>query len=160
MASRSRRTTFASGSKTSKPSGKKASVAGYAKRQARRSKSIHGLSSDVYEYAPERSRRSNVTLDLNKDEAAEYRVGIDGGNDEDQENLRARLIGENGEDERIESGDDEEIDSDAAFEESDEERFAGFFSAKVSIYFDLVLVKFNCELGEEEGSKKTCSKVY
>ncbi|KAF9447857.1 small-subunit processome [Macrolepiota fuliginosa MF-IS2] len=43
---------------------------------------------------------------------------------------KARLIGEHEDDERIESGDDEELDSDAAFDESDEERFAGFFSRK------------------------------
>lgn len=132
-------------SKSSKPLGKKANVEGYAKRQARKSTSIHGLSSDVYEYAPEMSRRSKVTLDLNQDEAAEYRVGIDGGNDEDREEVRARLIGENSENERVGSEDDEEIDSDAAFEESDEERFAGFFSTKVSFFFfffDIVLVKF------------------
>jgi U3 small nucleolar RNA-associated protein 14 len=122
---------FQSSSRTSRPSGKTANATGYAKRQARKPKSIHGLSSDVYEYAPEVLRRSKITLDLDQDEAAEYRVGIDGGNDEDREELRARLIGENGENEGIESGDDEEIDSDAAFEESDEERFAGFFSSKV-----------------------------
>jgi U3 small nucleolar RNA-associated protein 14 len=125
---------FPSSSKTSRSSGKTANAAGYAKRQARKPKSIHGLSSDVYEYAPEVQRRSKVTLDLNQDEAAEYGVGIDGGNDEDREQLRARLIGENGDNEGIDSGDDEEIDSDAAFEESDEERFAGFFSNKVRVW--------------------------
>lgn len=123
-----------SSSKTSRPSGSKANATGYAKRQARKPKSTHGLSSDVYEYAPEALRRSNVRLDLNHDEAAGYGVGIDGGNHEDREEMRARLIGENVENEGIESGDDEEIDSDAAFEESDEERFSGFFSNKVRIY--------------------------
>lgn len=44
---------------------------------------------------------------------------------------RARLIGEHDDDERIDSADDEELDSDAAFDESDEERYAGFFSSKV-----------------------------
>ena len=122
------KTRFPVSSKASRPSGSKANATGYAKRQARKPKAVH---SDVYEYAPEVLKRSNITLDLDQDEAAEYGVGTDGGNDEDREQLRARLIGENGENERIDSGDDEEIDSDAAFEESDEERFAGFFSNKV-----------------------------
>ncbi|KAJ3563283.1 hypothetical protein NP233_g9033 [Leucocoprinus birnbaumii] len=43
---------------------------------------------------------------------------------------QARLIGEGDDDERIDSADDEELDSDAAFDESDEERYAGFFSRK------------------------------
>ncbi|KXN84966.1 hypothetical protein AN958_11811 [Leucoagaricus sp. SymC.cos] len=43
---------------------------------------------------------------------------------------RARLIGELDDEERIDSEDDEELDSDAAFDESDEERYAGFFSSK------------------------------
>jgi hypothetical protein len=120
------------GSGKPRPSGSKANAAGYAKRHSNKAKTAHGIqSSDVYEYAPELSRRSKVTLDLDHDEAAEYGVGIDGDNDEERDALRARLIGENGENEMIESGDDEEVDSDAAFEESDEDRFAGFFSSKV-----------------------------
>ena len=117
-------------SKVSRLAGSKANATGYAKRQARKPK---GRSDDVYEYEPEVLKRSNITLDLDQDEAAEHGVGIDGGNDEDGEQLRARLIGEGGENEGIDSGDDEEIDSDAAFEESDEERFAGFFSNKVRL---------------------------
>lgn len=117
-----------------RPSGSKANAAGYAKRHSKKVKTAHGLqSSDVYEYAPELTRRSKVKLDLDHDEAAEYGVGVDGDNDEERDELRARLIGENGENEMIDSGDDEEIDSDAAFEESDEDRFAGFFSSKVSL---------------------------
>ena len=42
------------------------------------------------------------------------------------------MIGENEDDDEIAS-DDEEIDSDAAFEETDEERFAGFFSQRMDI---------------------------
>ncbi|KAG6919847.1 hypothetical protein DXG01_015552 [Tephrocybe rancida] len=112
-----------------RPSNSKANAAGYAKRHSKKAKTLNGLSSDVYEYAPEPTRRSKVALDLDREEAAEYGVGLDGDN-EAREELRARLIGENGDDEMIDSEDDEEIDSDAAFEESDEERFAGFFSAK------------------------------
>ncbi|KAG6840084.1 hypothetical protein C0991_009061 [Blastosporella zonata] len=112
-----------------RPSNSKANAAGYAKRHSKKAKTLNGLGADVYEYAPEATRRSKVALDLDHDEAAEYGVGLDGDN-EAREELRARLIGENGDDEMIDSEDDEEIDSDAAFEESDEERFAGFFSAK------------------------------
>ncbi|KAF8079316.1 Utp14-domain-containing protein [Lyophyllum atratum] len=114
-----------------KPSGSKANAAGYAKRHSKKAKTLNGSAADVYEYAPESTRRSKVTLDLDREEAAEYGVGMDGDNeDQPGEELHARLIGERGENEMIDSGDDEEIDSDAAFEESDEERFAGFFSAK------------------------------
>jgi U3 small nucleolar RNA-associated protein 14 len=59
---------------------------------------------------------------------------------EEQEELSARLIGENEDDEQVPSDDDEEVDSDAAFEESDEERFAGFFLHKVCNIF-LTLLK-------------------
>ena len=46
--------------------------------------------------------------------------------------MRPRLVGENDDDSGIGEDEDEEIDSDAAFEESDEDRFAGFsFSHKV-----------------------------
>ena len=58
--------------------------------------------------------------------------------------LRARMLntGEGGDD-VINSEDDEEIESDEAFEESDEERFAGFsFAKKVlhSCFFRLHLI--------------------
>lgn len=96
-----------------------------ARRQIRNAKVV---SSDVYEYIPEHTKRSKVALQLDRDEA------IDAGSDNDQP-LRARLIGENGDDEKIDSDDDEEIDSDAAFEESDDEQFAGFFSRKVQSTF-------------------------
>jgi len=44
---------------------------------------------------------------------------------------QTRLIGEDDDDERIDSADDEDLDSDAAFDESDEERFVDFFSNQV-----------------------------
>lgn len=113
-----------------RPSASKANAAGYEKRQSRKAKALHALQpSDVYEYASEKNRRSNVALDLDRDEAAEFGGGM---GDEEREELRARLIGEHdGDDGALDSGDDEEIDSDAAFEESDEDRFAGFFSTRV-----------------------------
>lgn len=112
-----------------RPPHSKTNAAGYAQRHSKKTKALNGLGSDVYEYAPEAIRRSKMALDLDRDEATEYGVGLDGDNEARQE-LRARLVGENGDDEMIESADDEEIDSDAAFEESDEERFAGFFTTK------------------------------
>ncbi|CAA7264937.1 unnamed protein product [Cyclocybe aegerita] len=84
-----------------------ANVAGYEKRQARKVKSTSA--SDLYEHIQEKSRRSRVGLDLDREEALEYGVGLDGANEEEREELRA---------------------SEGAFEESDEERFAGFFSSK------------------------------
>ncbi|KAF8633539.1 hypothetical protein AX15_001343 [Amanita polypyramis BW_CC] len=113
-----------------KPS-RKANSLGHAKHQSRKAKS-HGSIDDVYEYELGKSRRSNVRLELDRDEKREYGTGPDGeiGVDVDMEVLRARLIGETEDNEVIPSDDDEEIDSDAAFEESDEERFAGFFSTK------------------------------
>ena len=103
-----------------------ANIAGYEKRLARKAKS--NPTTDLYEHVPEKTRRSKVALDLGHDEEFEFR------DDEERERLRARLIGENEDDEKFASDDDEEVDSDAAFEESDEERFEGFFSHKVCIY--------------------------
>ncbi|KAJ7590843.1 Utp14-domain-containing protein [Mycena floridula] len=100
---------------------KEVNASGYAKRQLRKKAAPSG---DVYEYTPEKVRRSAVGMDLDADEADEA-----GGDDD--EPLRARLIGEHKDDEMIDSDDDEELDSDAAFEESDDDRFAGFFSKKV-----------------------------
>jgi len=108
----------------------KANATGYAKRRSLKTKTLAGLS-DVYEYAPDpKIRRSKVALDIGRDEAAEIGLGRGGVRDDDEGNSdgedmrnKARLIGEG---DTIDSGDDEDIDSDAAFEESDEERFAGF----------------------------------
>ncbi|PPQ66047.1 hypothetical protein CVT24_000229 [Panaeolus cyanescens] len=113
----------------SKKSRAQANVTGYEKRQARKAQSGGGSTTDLYEYIPEKTRRSKIALDLDRDEAMDF-GSFDGMGDEEREELRARLIGEVEDDEEIASEDDEEIDSDAAFEESDEERFAGFFSSK------------------------------
>ncbi|KAF8645236.1 hypothetical protein AX16_008063 [Volvariella volvacea WC 439] len=113
---------------------KKANAAGYAKRVSRKAQGPTqkgSMADDVYEYAPEDVRRSKIRLDLDKDEATDWGVGPDGEIQGDRDKLRARLIGENDENERIDSEDDEEIDSDAAFEESDDEEYAGFFKKNV-----------------------------
>lgn len=116
-----------------------ANIAGYEKRLARKAKSTP--TTDLYEHIPEKTRRSKVALDLGRDEEFEFpNAWVGAADNEEREELRARLIGENEDDEEIDSNDDEEIDSDAAFEETDEERFADFFSAKVWFYLGLLNV--------------------
>ena len=84
-------------------------------------------------------RRSKVALRLTKGELAE--LGRGGASDSDGGDSRGgqpqpRLIGQNSDDEGMSSEDDEDIDSDAAFGESDEETFAGYgFSRKVQWNF-------------------------
>jgi len=109
----------------------KANAEGYARRLARKTRAS-ASSTDVYELVQEKTRRSDILLDLDRNEVRESGVSYNEAKEEQKEALRARLIGENVDDEEIPSGDDEEIDSDDAFEDSDEERFAGFFLSKVS----------------------------
>ncbi|KAI0050580.1 Utp14-domain-containing protein [Auriscalpium vulgare] len=106
---------------------RKSNATGYAKRQSRKATGSSGF--DVYEHQQQKVRRGNVKLTLDKEEAAEFGEESD---DEVQRNaLRARLIGETVDNEQIDPDDDEELDSDEAFEESDNERFAGFsFASK------------------------------
>ena len=58
----------------------------------------------------------------------------------------------------IDSGDDEDIDSDAAFEESDEDRFAGFFPRKVGICYHFRYCLVNNIVGE--GQSKDEDDTY
>ena len=97
------------------------------KRRANRLR--NSTRSDVYEYQSHKVRRAHISLSLSKDEAREHGAASD--DDTDSNVRKPRLIGENVEDEDVPSDDDEELDSDAAFEESDEERFAGFSFPKV-----------------------------
>ncbi|OBZ79687.1 Uncharacterized protein C57A7.06 [Grifola frondosa] len=118
------------------PSRKASNALGYAKRQTLKSKTLSvGALSDVYEFQQQKVRRSKVKLQFEKDEM----VGGMGSGSEDEEDgntrkrneMRPRLVGENDDNDRIGEDEDEEIDSDEAFEDSDEERFAGFnFSHK------------------------------
>lgn len=80
--------------------------------------------SDVYEYQSHKVRRAHIPLSLDKDEAREHGAASD--DDSAADMRKPRLIGESVEDEDVPSEDDEELDSDAAFEDTDEERFAGF----------------------------------
>ena len=124
-----------------RPSRKAANALGYAKRQSLKSKALGPGLSDVYEYQQEKVRRAKIKPLLEKDET--MGMGAAGSEDEDEgeegttgrrRNMKPRLVGENDDDMGIAEEDDEEIDSDEAFEESDEERFAGFsFSQKVCL---------------------------
>ena len=122
---------------SNRPSRKAANALGYAKRQSLKSKALgsKGLS-DVYEYQQEKVRRARVKPLLERDETTAA-GGVESGSEDAEEgsrrrDSRPRLVGENDDDSGIGEDEDEEIDSDEAFEESDEERFAGFnFSQKV-----------------------------
>ncbi|TRM67447.1 Utp14 protein-domain-containing protein [Schizophyllum amplum] len=110
-----------------KQANKNSNALGYAKRQAQRSKSHAATDRDVYEYAPDTKgeRRAKIKMDFDPEEI------IDVGGAEEREELRARLIGEDSDDEGgVDSADDEEIASDDAFDEDDDDRFAGFFTKK------------------------------
>lgn len=120
-----------------RPPRKAANAVGYAKRQSLKAKILGTKIADVYEYQQEKVRRANVKPLLERDEAGAIGGVASGSEDEEgmggrrREN-RPRLVGENDDDSGIGEDEDEEIDSDEAFEESDEERFAGFsFSHKV-----------------------------
>ncbi|PVF96712.1 Utp14-domain-containing protein [Serendipita vermifera] len=109
---------------------KKANIAGFEKRMARKPQMKNSTGMDVYEYNEKEGRkgksRANITLDLSKEEAREYGVWDDEENEpDDLEKMRLKLkMGD--EENVIDSDDDEDIDSDAAFGESDEERFANY----------------------------------
>ncbi|KAI9445374.1 Utp14-domain-containing protein [Lactarius indigo] len=94
------------------------------RRRGRQNTPRNPLRSDVYEYQSQKVRRGNIPLSLDKEEANEH--GFDSDGDLAANIRKPRLIGESVEDEEIPPEDDEELDSDAAFEDSDEERFAGF----------------------------------
>lgn len=110
-------------SKFNKASGSKAR-SGYALRLAKKPKN---QLDDVYEFSTDSrklGRRAKIGMDLDRDEDLSGGVPDD---EEERSKLRARLIGENEDDEQIDSADDEDLDSDAAFDESDDDQYAGFF---------------------------------
>ncbi|QRV97720.1 U3 small nucleolar RNA-associated protein 14 [Ceratobasidium sp. AG-Ba] len=118
--------------RTKKPNAKvkaaRANIRGYAARQARKAASSSGNSLDVYEYSANKVRRAGIPLTLDREEEVGAGKADDGDDElnEVREKLRRHIA--NGEEEGVVlDDDDEEIDSDAAFEdESDEERFASF----------------------------------
>ncbi|KAG6380581.1 Utp14 protein-domain-containing protein [Boletus reticuloceps] len=89
---------------------------------------------DVYEYAPSKVRRAKVALSLDRHEIKGRRYTSDdemdlaGLGQGAMEKLRARLIWDDEDGDaggRVDSEDDEDIDSEDAFEESDRDEFAG-----------------------------------
>ena len=118
------------------------------KRRANRIR--NSAQSDVYEYQSHKVRRAHISLSLDKDEAHEHGASSD--DDTDSNVRKPRLIGESVEDEDILPEDDEELDSDAAFEESDEERFAGFSFPKVRHNFFLSLYNANGLCNQSRGN--------
>ncbi|KAG8764610.1 hypothetical protein FRC12_008005, partial [Ceratobasidium sp. 428] len=104
----------------------RANIRGYTARQAR--KAASGNSLDVYEYTANRVRRAGVPLSLDRDEEAG--LGKDDDGDDELDAVKQRLrrqIANGDEDGVVLSDEDEDIESDDAFEdESDEERFANF----------------------------------
>jgi len=108
---------------------RKSNATGFLKRQARKKARQSTSVDDVYEFKQEKVRRSRVALRLTKGELAE--LGRDNASDSEVDGSRdgqpqPKLIGQNSDDEGVDSEDDEDIDSDAAFGESDEETFAGY----------------------------------
>lgn len=75
-------------------------------------------------------RRSNLTTKLDKDEDYDQRGGEDDSDDERMRDIKIDHLKEG----IVNESDDEEIDSDDAFEESDEEKYADwtFTGSKVS----------------------------
>ncbi|KAF8510410.1 Utp14-domain-containing protein [Hysterangium stoloniferum] len=116
-------------SKKNFQSKRKANAAGFAKRHAR--KAAVQTADDVYEYSSEKNRRSAIKLSLDKEEEMGVEADFDA-DEVDYSALRARIMDLGDKADVINSEDDEEIDSDNAFEESDEDRFAGFSFAKPS----------------------------
>lgn len=153
-----------------KPPSSNKNAAGYAKRKSLKGKSkALGSADDVYEYEPERVRRAKVKLQLGKDEAlgAGPNTGVGGSESEDEaegsggRKLHPRLVGEDNED-VLGEDEDEEIDSDQAFDESDEERFAGFDfpSTKVSLLFNSSQYRRGSAAERQEQSSPELTNVY
>ncbi|KAF8310820.1 Utp14-domain-containing protein [Clavulina sp. PMI_390] len=128
---------------SAKPSGSRSkasnvsrNVSGYQRRQEKKAKStLQPASDDLYEYAPGKNKRARVELKVDREElvgetSSKHR-GLDDDADDvdsDVEALRRKIAANmEGDFGVVDSEDDEDIDSDEAFEgESDEERFANF----------------------------------
>lgn len=128
---------------TGKTTQRKSNMPHIARRRLRAAKAA--MDSDVYDYEPTKDRRRNVTLALDEDELRGAAYDDDGAEDDEDEarmRRRPRLIGEGEEEEHIRSDEDEEIDSDAAFDESDEDTFAGSnFMKKKKVYLQLSFMR-------------------
>lgn len=118
-------------------------VSGYQKRQERKDKARQ--TGDLYEYTANKNKRAHIALDVDTEELAGQRPSKNGLDDDeeldsDMEALRRKISANmDGDIGVVESEDDEEIDSDGAFEgESDEERFGAFTFAEKVCHFGLL----------------------
>ena len=112
---------------------KSSNASGYQKRKSRqagqKSSKDNETSADVYEYnlAKQKRSRADVSMLLDKDEVQGFKQD----DEEDETGGRMKLkFGPDNEDVKVASDDDEEIESDDAFEGSDEDRFAAFTFSK------------------------------
>lgn len=101
------------------------------KRQERKNKQREEQNIDVYEYTAGKNKRAAISMQLDQDELLgndERDPDEEDGFDSDMEKLRRKIAANmQGDVGVVDSEDDEDIDSDAAFEgESDEERFGAF----------------------------------
>jgi hypothetical protein len=133
---RSTRPAFISGAHISKKT-KKHNSSGFQRRKSERKSLSQG--NDVYEYQPEPLKRSRQSVSLKVDREETVGVGSED-DDEEDEDLVARVKAQIAGDGAVASDDDEEIDSDEAFEESDEERFAGFGFGKIVFLYILIIM--------------------
>jgi len=113
-----------------------ASSRGYAARQERKRaldvEDAYDLGADGSGFARKKNRRAGVALELSRDDAAAAGSGSDGDESEAGEggvgldaDLRAKIARRMQED-TVASEDDEEIESDDAFDEGDKERYGGY----------------------------------
>lgn len=125
-------------------------VSGYQKRQERKAtKSRSSGLNDLYEYNAGKNRRAHVEMQLDPDELGAEGTSRTKGSlpdddaDDRMEALRRKISANiNGEFGVVESEDDEELDSDEAFEgDSDEERFGNFkFAERVRLFLRLSFI--------------------
>ena len=80
---------------------------------------------------------------MDREEALEYGVGLDGANDEgdEWENMQARLIAENEDDEQVASDDEEEIDSDVRLKRAMRRGLQVFFRTRYTITDNLIALE-------------------
>ncbi|KAJ7638698.1 Utp14-domain-containing protein [Roridomyces roridus] len=136
----------------------KANAAGYLKRHSSKPKTVTPTIDDVYELVENdagRRRKGKGKKPRRETVELEYDYGEDGARDdleEDSDREQPRLFGEGDE---IASEDDEEIDSDGAFEDidGDADGFAGVFSRKQTSARPKRAVRFaDVDLNEDEDS--------
>lgn len=105
-------------------------ASGFAKRHAnaKKKKNVPESTDDVYEYTASKNKRAAVKLSHDKEELD----GLDHHNGDNEmsgvnmQAIRSRILDLGDTELVINSEEDEEIDSDGAFEENDDEEYVGF----------------------------------